>query len=114
MGCPPTSLGLLAERLSDPVSGVRWQAAVSLARFRKEAQTVVPLILRGLGDSEASVRRAAIDSLRRFGPQAEPALADLRALAERDVENRTFAIECIRGIDWAEADRLAAKFRVNR
>ena len=113
-GMPTNFIGALAERLSDPSPRVRWQAVSSLARFHKNSSMVVPLIIRVLGDSEASVRRAAIQALTTFGPQARLALPELGALAERDLENRRFALDCIGGIDLNEADRLADKFRMRK
>jgi HEAT repeats len=108
---PTNFIGVLAERLSDPVPGVRWQAVTSLARFRKQHATVVPLLSRGLEDSDAAVRRAAVQCLQRFGPQARSALPSLKALAERDRENRRFILDCVRAIDWEEGEHLAGRLK---
>ena len=76
---PANFIGALAERLSDPVPGVRWHALWSLSRFRKQHVMVVLLLPRGLDDSDVAVRRAALQCLQRFGPQARSALPQLIA-----------------------------------
>jgi hypothetical protein len=108
---PTNFIGVLAERLSDPIPGVRWQAVTSLARFRKQQTMVVPLLSQGLEDGDADVRRVAVQCLQRFGHQAGAALPQLTALAERDRENRQFIEDCVHAIDWEEGERLAGRLK---
>ncbi len=108
---PTNFVGVLAERLSDPVPGVRWQALTSLARFRKQHMMVVPLLSEGLEDGDVAVRRAAAQCLQRFGPQARLALPELLTLAERDRENRQFILDCVNAIDAEEGQRLVERLK---
>jgi hypothetical protein len=106
---PTNFIGVLGEKLSDPVPGVRWQALWSLSRFRKEHPVIVPLLSRGLDDADAAVRRTAMQCLQRFGPQAKSSLPLLLSLAERDRENRQFILDCVSAIDPEEGTRLAER-----
>jgi hypothetical protein len=108
---PTNFVALLAEKLSDPAAGVRWQALWSLSRFRKQHSVIVPLLSRGLDDADASVRRTAVQCLQRFGPQAKSSLPQLLALAEGDRENRQFILDCIGAIDPEEWERPAERLK---
>ena len=108
---PTNFIGVLGERLSDPVPGVRWHALWSLSRFRKQHTMIVPLLSRGLDDADVAVRRTAVQCLQRYGPQARPALPKLIPLAEQDRENRQFILDCVSAIDLEEGERLAEQLK---
>jgi HEAT repeat protein len=108
---PTNFIALLAEKLSDPVPGVRWQALWSLSRFRKQHSVIVPLLSRGLDDADVGVRRTAVQCLQRFGPQAKSSLPQLLALAERDREDRQSILDCVSAIDPEEGERLAERLK---
>jgi HEAT repeats len=65
----PRAVANFLKILSDRDDAARAAAAFSLGRLQAEPNRAIPaLALAAIGDSQATVRQAAADGLRRFGP----------------------------------------------
>ena len=72
-----------ALRAADP--RIRIQTAHDFWWLKKDAKTVVPILIAALGESDADVRRAAAQQLGEIGPVAKEAIpALLKAAADPD------------------------------
>jgi HEAT repeat protein len=78
-----TSLEWLAQ-LQAPDAGLRIRACQALGDFGRQGQGGVPALGKALASSEADVRFAAADALRRIGPLARDAFTSLLKAAKED------------------------------
>lgn len=77
-------------RLTAADSGTRARAASALGEMR--ARAAVPALVRALDDTDPRVRRAVVEALGRFGPDAKAAVPALtRALSDGNAEIRVSA-----------------------
>jgi HEAT repeat protein len=96
---------------NDKDDGLRKSAAIALARFPSDTQTIVPALIGYLGASDA-VSSGAIEGLRRIGKPTVPALG--RALSLGETRARIGAAQALWGMGPAAADaapELAAALR---
>ncbi|NDH04362.1 HEAT repeat domain-containing protein [bacterium] len=73
---------------------VRETAASSLGKLVPESATAVPALIMAMRQKDTGLRVAAVDALRRLGPDARDAAPDFRALASdntSDIISRSFA-----------------------
>jgi HEAT repeat protein len=85
--------------LSDPDPSVQVQAIRAMAHFRGEG--ALRLILAKVESPSTAVRDAAIDSLARFGPEAEPALRSL--YRQGSEETRAAAVRALGAVGTYDA-----------
>jgi HEAT repeat protein len=78
-GCGGKSTGDWIAQLEDRDSAQRLRAVKALGGRRAEAATVVPALVKALGDENAFVRRDAAVALGTMGPDAQPAMQALTA-----------------------------------
>ena len=61
---------VLAEKLSDNDSSIRYSAAITLASFGPESRTAVPKLVAALKDQDKDVRQASAEALMKIDPVA--------------------------------------------
>ena len=62
----------------------RWRAAMALGEIGPEAREALPALIGALDDKDHVVRWATAGALSRFGTDAEPAIARLQELEQKD------------------------------
>jgi HEAT repeat protein len=84
-----------------PMSFMRQQAAVVLAKFGPSAASAVQALRGALNSGPADVRERAAFLLGTIGPAARPALDDLTGMARQDPDSRLrqVAVDAMRRID---------------
>lgn len=78
----------------DKSIGVKEIAASSLGKMVPESVPAIPLLILSMKQKDTGLRVAAVDALRRLGPEAKDAAPDLRALASdstADIISKSFA-----------------------
>ena len=85
------------EAIHDPDQRVRTEAALKLGNVGSADSRALPALISALDDSEASVRRAAIQGLVKFGTAAKGAVPRLKEIRESDANAglREFAGEVL-------------------
>jgi HEAT repeat protein len=104
--------------LHNPDAQVRSDALAALDDPRLPFQTVLPLLLRALGDKNGQVRAAAADAVGRVGPAApRESVAALVALLEKEEEGQVRfsvvrSLRCFGPHAWAALPALRESLRV--
>ena len=85
---------------------VRAQPARALGRLRKDPTAVMPVLIAGLDDSDASAFEACAAALGRYGRDASAAVPRLSEIAANGTENRA-ALEAMRALRAIGTDEAA-------
>jgi HEAT repeat protein len=83
-----TSCETQVRALDSHWAGRRKEAATALAQFPGKADTVVPALVKALGDPDTEVRLSALESLVIFGEKSKPAGPVLRKMLGKDMDRR--------------------------
>jgi HEAT repeat protein len=101
----PDRIPLLVEALKDPDAWVRESAATALGAY--PAPAALPHLLAALDDTQPKVCQSAVDSLRKYGPNAvEPLMARVRAIRP---EHPTPEFEVLAGLPPALIETALAR-----
>jgi len=86
----------LTQRLNDPDTNLRRDAAYELVRRRADTESVVRAFAKATSDSDTQVRLQALMGLARAGSVAEPAVNELvKCLNDRDAQIRFRAADAL-------------------
>jgi HEAT repeat protein len=85
---PDASADVQIRRLDSYWGSRRREAAAALGQFSAEADKVVPVLVKALGDSDTGVRLNALESLKNFGEKAKPAGSVLVEMLKRDPDGK--------------------------
>ena len=105
----PALLDILAEasKTADRESGAN--ALGTLRALKAKPSEVVPLLERYLKTHDADTRRWAIDSLKKYGPDAKNAVPAILNAAATDESLRPAAVRALKSIDPEAAAKAIAK-----
>jgi len=97
----------LTQRLNDPDTNLRRDAAYELVRRRADTESVVRAFAKATSDSDTQVRLQALMGLARAGSVAEPAVNELvKCLNDRDAQIRFRAADALGKIGPAAVQSL--------